>query len=431
MRVVGVVIATLVFGYGTGSATAAAPANIGPTLTTRISLPSDYDDIAQIVASGSSWLVVGNVEKSTIADSKLFPNEVSKGESDGYVAMLDPALQLVWSHRFGTVHDDVATAIARDREGIIWSVGVTTKEVQPVPSTSSTLAPATPVPSINPDGVLPVISPSPPAVADQLLVSSWSSSGQLLSQNLHVIADGVAINPTAAVVGKRGIYIVGSAVDALAGTSRGFYLLVAKDGSTGPVHWLGSKSVVLRAAALLSNGSLVVAGSIAEALKGRPAIGLVDAFVAVVNPVTGGILRTQRSGNKSATRSWESMSLDRVGNVMAAGLSRAGSKSETVSTSFSPKGAVRFSLRLANPLGTQIALPAPSGAFAAIAVATSSPGRAYLALFSANGRPIAPTYLAGKPGTGLVAASSGKGFLLATGDAGGLTLAWFAPRSGK
>jgi len=442
MRVVKMATVVLLLGLGVMSASAATPANVGPTQTVKISLPSDYDDITQIIGSGTSWLVVGNIDKSTVASSQLFPNEVSKGESDGYVAMLDPGLHLVWSHRFGTSHDDVATAIVRDRYGVIWSVGVTTKEVQSIPSPTPTatvapspLSPDAPVPTVNPDGVLPATTPSPPMVADQLLISSWSSSGQLLTQNLWAIADGVAIVPTAVVAGKSGVYVVGTAVNVDTGNSRGFYLLVTKDGAVGPIHWIGSKAIALRAAVLLGNGSLVVAGSIAEVLKGKPAIGLVDAYLATVNPTTGVILRSQRSGTKSATRSWESVSSDRLGNLMATGVSRVGSKSEVVATSFGPTGSVKFSLRLAKPLGTQIALPAPMGAFASIAVATSRPGRsgieAYLTPVGATGRLLTPAYLVGKAGFGLIAAAASKGYLLASSDLGGLTLAWFAPRIRK
>lgn len=434
MRVVKIVTATLVLGLGAVSASATTPATVMPTQSVKVSLPSDYDDVAQVIGSGTSWLVVGNIEKNTIVDSALFPNEVTMGGSDGYLALLDPALHLVWSHRFGTSNDDVATAIARDQDGIIWTVGVTTKEqptTTPTPSATSTTMP---MPTLNPDGVVPVVPFSASEVADQLVISSWNNAGQLLTQNLLAIAPGVALDPSAAVVGKSGIYVVGTGVDAAAGTSRGFYLLVSKDGSIGPVHWLGSKAVILRTAAVLSNGSLMVAGSIAETLKGRPAIGLVDAFIAVVNPITAAVLRTQRSGNISATRSWESVSVDRLGNALAVG-SSLGSKSEVVATSFSPSGVVKFSLRLAKPLGTQVAMPAPTGAFAAIAVATTHPGKsstdAYLAPIDVNGRLLSPTYLVGRAGNGLLAAAAGKGRLLISSNQGAVTLALFAPRSGK
>lgn len=441
MRAVKVVATAMLIGLGTMSASGASPANVAPTLTTKVLLPSDYDDITAITASGTSWLVTGNVDQNTVTDSKLFPSEASKGGSDGYVAMLDPALKLVWSHRFGTAHDDVATSITRDSSGVIWSVGVTSKQAQTIPSTSPTVAPtptsptATPIPTANPDGVVPVTSPSAPLVADQLLVSSWSNSGELLSQNLYPISDGVAINPTAVVAANRGIYIAGTAVNALAGTSRGFYLEVAADGKGGPVHWIGTKSVLLNGSALMKNGSLVVVGSIAEPLKGKPAIGPEDAYLVIVNPVTGAILRSMRSGNKSVNRAWASVSVDRLGNLLAIGPA-IGSKKEVVATSFGATGLVRFSLRLLGPaLGTQTALPAPSGASGAIVVASRRPGRSwiesYLAPVGAKGQLLRPVYLAGRAGTGLFAAAAGKGYLLASGDGGSLTLTWFAPRSGK
>ena len=445
MRAVKLAIATLVLGILGGVAYGATPAIIRPTLISTAALPSHSDDITQIIRAGNSWLVVGNVEKSTISTSTLFPNESSLGDTDGYIAMLDPALHLIWSHRFGTSHADVATAIALGGDGLIWTVGVTTKEVAAVPSTPPTstvapsppptLSPATPIPTFNPDGVAQVGTSAPPPVADQLLISSWSNTGQLLTQSLNLIADGISINPTAVVPDKSGIYVVGTAVDPSAGTSRGFYVHIAKDGMLGTIRWVGSKAVVLRTATLLSNGSLAIAGSIGETLKGKPSIGWVDAYVVVVNPTTGAVLRTVRSGFPSAFRSWESLVVDRFGNLTAVGPSRVGAKNAIVATSFSSSGAVKFLLRFANPVGTQALLLPPTGSFALLALSSTRPGRrgreAFLVPLDGRGRLLSPAYLAGKAGTGLLAVAQGHGYLLAVGDVSGITLSWFAPRSGK
>ena len=282
MRVIKFATATILLGLFGGVANGATPTTIRPTLGVAIGLPSDSDDISQMIGVGNSWFVVGNVEKNTIPTSTLFPNEVSLGDTDGYVAMLDPALHLVWSHRFGTSNADVATAIALGMDGLIWTVGVTGKEVPSAPSASPTATPATPVATVNPDGVVPLAPLTPSATADQLLVSSWSNTGQMLSQSVNSIAAGISINPTAVVPDKEGIYVVGTGVDPSAGTSRGFYVHIGKDGALGPVRWIGDKAVVLRAAALLSNGSLALAGSTSESMKGKPSIGLVSGGAARV-----------------------------------------------------------------------------------------------------------------------------------------------------
>jgi hypothetical protein len=392
---------------------------------------------------GNSWLAVGNVEKSTIPTSELFPSEVSLGGTDGYIAMLDPALHLVWSHRFGTSHADVATAIALGSDGLIWTVGVTTNEVPAVQSSppiatiapSPPLMPTTPIATVNPDGVVPVATSTRPTVADQLLISSWSNTGQLLSQSLNLIADGISLNPTAVVPDKSGIFVVGTGVDPSVGTSRGFYVHVTRVGTLGPIRWIGTKAVVLRTAALLSNGSLAVAGSISETLKGKASIGSVDALVVVVNPISGAVLRTLRSGFPSAFRSWESLSVDRFGNLTAIGPSRLDVKNEVFATSFSSSGAVKFSLHFANPVGTQASLLPPTGNSALLALSSIRPGRggreAFLVPLDSRGRVLSPTYLAGKAGTGLLAAAHGHGYLLAVDNVSGITLSWFAPQSGK
>jgi len=436
MRVVKIMAATLALGLGAVSAISASattPAAILATKKITVPLSNEYNDVVQVAASGTSWLIVGNLDKDTVTGSTLFPSEASIGGTDGYLTMLDSSLNPVWTHRFGTANDDVATALTRDSAGVIWTVGVSTKQVEPTPVSSPTQSPAV-IPTFNPDGVATVSPTVAPAVADQLLVSSWNSAGQLLTQSVQTIASGVALNPTSAVVGNSGIYVVGTAVNATTGISQGFYVLVAKDGSIGSVHWLGVKAVVLRSAAVLSNGTLMVAGSIAETLKGRLAIGPVDGFIAVVNPISGAIIRTQRSGNKSVARSWESISVDRQGYALAVGPA-IGSKSEVVASSFTSTGAVKFTLRLANPVGTQLAVSPPTGAFAALAVAANRPGKssieAFLTPIATNGRLLRPTYLVGLASSGLMAGAVGTGYLLVSGNPGMLTVAWFTPRSEK
>lgn len=419
-----------------GSAVAATPATIRPTITSAIPLPNSDDDIAQITSAGSSWVIIGNVEKQTIPASPLLPIEPSLGGSDGYLALLDSSLHLVWSHRFGTPNDDIATAVVRDSTGVIWGVGVTTKPAEPNPT--ATLAPSsppisTPAPTVNPDGVLPVTAPAAPAIADQLLVSAWSSDGSLLHQYLQPVAVGVSLLPTSVLADKYGIYVVGTAVDANAATSRGFYLHVDRDGTFGSVRWLGSEDVKLSSAVLLSRGSLVVAGSIAENLKGRPAIGLADAYLAILNPATGAVLRTVRTGKKGATASWESVTADRAGNIFVVGSSQIGRKSEAVATAFNAAGGIRFSRTFASPLGSQLALAPPKGAFAAIALTNSGKRgtESYLLPLSTGGVPLAPVRIAYRGGSGLLAGADGAGHLLATGTGTGVTLAWFSARVGK
>jgi len=445
MRRISWVSATLMLSLLTGSAVAATPATIRPTITSAIPLPSADDDIAQITSAGSSWIVVGNVEKGTISASPLFPSESSLGGSDGYLTLLDSSLRLVWSHRFGTANDDVATAVARDSSGVIWGVGVTSKPAQLsptatptptatlAPSPPPTLAPATPTPTVNPDGVQPITAPPAPPIADQLLISAWSSDGLLLHQYLQPIAAGVSILPTSVLADKYGIYVIGTAVDANATTSRGFYLHVNRDGTFGSVRWLGTKDVKLSSAAVLSSGSLVVVGSIAETLRGRPAIGLADAYVAILNPATGAVLRTQRSGKRGATTAWESVTADRSGNVFVVGSSLIGKRSEAIATSFNAGGGIKFSRTFASPLGAQLAITPPKGAFAAIALANSRKGavESYLLPLSASGAPLTPLRIAARGGSGLLAGAGGAGHLLATGTGAGVALAWFSPRVGK
>ncbi len=417
-----------------GSAVAATPATIRPTITSAIPLPNADDDITQITSSGSSWVIIGNVEKQTIPASPLLPIEPSLGGSDGYLALLDSSLHLVWSHRFGTPNDDIATAVVRDSTGVIWGVGVTTKPAEPSPATLAPSSPpmSTPVPTVNPDGVLPVTAPAGPAVADQLLISAWSSDGLLLNQYLQPVAVGVSLFPTSVLADKYGIYVVGTAVDANAATSRGFYLHVNRDGTFGGVRWLGIKDVKLSSAVLLSRGSLVVAGSIAETPKGR-AIGSADAYLAILNPGTGAVLRTVRTGKKGATASWESVTADRAGNIFAVGSSQIGGKSEAVATSFNAAGGIRFSRTFASPLGSQLALTPPKGAFAAIALTNSGKRgiESYLLPLSAGGVPLAPVRIAYRGGSGLLVGADGAGHLLATGSGTGVTLAWFSARVGK
>ena len=116
------------------------------------------------------------------------------------------------------------------------------------------------------------------------------------------------------------------------------------------------------------------------------------------------------------------------------GPSRVGVKSEVLANSVSSSGAIKFSLHFANPAGTQATLTPPTGDFAFLALTSTRPNRGratFLEPLDGRGRVLTPTYLAGKAGTGLMAAAHGHGYLLAIGDVNELTLSWFAPRIGK
>jgi len=317
---------------------AEAATSLSKTLTIGVE-----DDAAIAIATKSGWILAGTTFESS-ESSTVFADR-ALGGSDIWISSLDTTLATAWSHRVGTVQNDIFGGAALDQSGNIWLVGSSQSEtVTATPIVMTTPAPTsigpgnTPV-TVNPDGV----SLSSPLVASprplsQLIIQGVHSDGSAILKTTISFGEKYAVLPTGVVSDTTGLWIAGTILTLESKAMRGFYLNCDFALQCKTPIYLGKSGTSLRTTAL-SAGNLLVAGSTTDVWKGKPAIGKVDALVLVINVKSGVITQTQRSGNSGTQRSWESGAFVN-GEAVLAGTVDYGKKMEIVTTTFSKVGAV-------------------------------------------------------------------------------------------
>ena len=134
------------------------------------------DQVSALALTPSAIAIAGTVESSSATSAWV--TSKSLGGTDGFIAALDAAGNHLWETRLGTAQDDIATAMALDKQGNYWVVGSTQGAATPIPATTPTPNTA---PTINPDGVkvIPVAPPAPGLT--RLVLWNISATGQLLN----------------------------------------------------------------------------------------------------------------------------------------------------------------------------------------------------------------------------------------------------------
>jgi len=193
-----------------------APANISQAAVSAKSVPIKVLPVAPIMISNltgavgdqvsalaltpSAIVIAGTVESSSATSAWVTSNLL--GGTDGFIAALDATGNHLWDIRLGTAQDDVASALAIDKQGNFWVVGSSQGAVLPQPVASPTPNTA---PTINPDGVkvVPVVPPAPGLTrlvlwrvspGGQLLNTySYDSVGVIFPQSISITATGVSI----------------------------------------------------------------------------------------------------------------------------------------------------------------------------------------------------------------------------------------------
>lgn len=317
---------------------AEAATSLSKTLTIGLE-----DDAAIALSTKNGWILAGTTFESS-ESSTVFADR-ALGGSDIWIASLDATLAPTWSHRVGTVQNDIFGGAALDQSGNIWLVGSSQSEsVTATPIVITTPAPTsvgpgnTPV-TINPDGV----SLSSPLVAaprplSQLIIQGVRSDGSSLLKTTISFGAKFAVLPTGVVSDTTGLWIAGTILTLESKAIRGFYLNCDFALQCKAPIYLGKSGTSIRTTAL-SAGNLLVAGSTTDVWKGKPAIGKVDALALVINAKSGAVTQTLRSGNSGTQRSWESGAFVNGGAVLAGSVDY-GKKMEIVTTTFSKVGAV-------------------------------------------------------------------------------------------
>ncbi|CAB4771112.1 MAG: hypothetical protein F2718_03025 [Actinobacteria bacterium] len=408
------------------------------------------DDAAIALSTKNGWILAGTTFESS-ESSTVFADR-ALGGSDIWVASLDATLAPTWSHRAGTMQNDIFGGAALDQSGNIWLVGSSQSEtVTAAPIVMTTPAPATIGPgntpiTVNPDGVS-LTSPlvAAPRPLSQLIIQGVRSDGSALLKTTISFGAKFAVLPTGVVSDNTGLWIAGTILTLESKALRGFYLNCDFALQCKAPIYLGKSGTSIRTTAL-SAGNLLVAGSTTDVWKGKPAIGKVDALAVVVNVKSGAITQTQRSGNSGTRRSWESGAFVN-GEAVLAGTVDYGKKMEIVTTTFSKTGAVVSTRRwlgsppvaLAPRVGGAIALAfavSPSE-LKAISPPTKGVGldalSVSLSASKSGSRTLGLTHVSPRVGDQslLALAANSTGLLTVSGSGPGLLLLDFYPDSGS
>lgn len=408
------------------------------------------DDAAIALSTKNGWILAGTTFESS-ESSTVFADR-ALGGSDIWVASLDATLAPTWSHRAGTMQNDIFGGAALDQSGNIWLVGSSQSEtVTAAPIVMTTPAPATIGPgntpiTVNPDGVS-LTSPlvAAPRPLSQLIIQGVRSDGSALLKTTISFGAKFAVLPTGVVSDNTGLWIAGTILTLESKALRGFYLNCDFALQCKAPIYLGKSGTSIRTTAL-SAGNLLVAGSTTDVWKGKPAIGKVDALALVVNVKSGAITQTQRSGNSGTRRSWESGAFVN-GEAVLAGTVDYGKKMEIVTTTFSKTGAVVSTRRwlgsppvaLAPRVGGAIALAfsvSPSE-LKAISPPTKGVGldalSVSLSASKSGSRTLGLTHVSPRVGDQslLALAANSTGLLTVSGSGPGLLLLDFYPDSGS
>ena len=408
------------------------------------------DDAAIALSTKNGWILAGTTFESS-ESSTVFADR-ALGGSDIWVASLDATLAPTWSHRAGTMQNDIFGGAALDQSGNIWLVGSSQSEtVTAAPIVMTTPAPATIGPgntpiTVNPDGVS-LTSPlvAAPRPLSQLIIQGVRSDGSALLKTTISFGAKFAVLPTGVVSDNTGLWIAGTILTLESKALRGFYLNCDFALQCKAPIYLGKSGTSIRTTAL-SAGNLLVAGSTTDVWKGEPAIGKVDALAVVVNVKSGAITQTQRSGNSGTRRSWESGAFVN-GEAVLAGTVDYGKKMEIVTTTFSKTGAVVSTRRwlgsppvaLAPRVGGAIALAfavSPSE-LKAISPPTKGVGldalSVSLSASKSGSRTLGLTHVSPRVGDQslLALAANSTGLLTVSGSGPGLLLLDFYPDSGS
>jgi len=167
-----------------------------PAITT-VSPVGSGDQISDIALDSNLVAIVGTVESGLVN----IVTSPTLGGSDGFISALDKTKKLVWNLRLGSSSDDIATAVAKDREGFFWVVGATSKPADTATAVINNSA-------VNLDSITVENSVSPKNTLNRLLLWKIGSNGEI-SQTYFNDVNGL-IAPSAITLSGASLKIVGS-----------------------------------------------------------------------------------------------------------------------------------------------------------------------------------------------------------------------------
>lgn len=167
-----------------------------PAITT-VSPVGSGDQISDIALDSNLVAIVGTVESGLVN----IVTSPTLGGSDGFISALDKTKKIVWNLRLGSSSDDIATAVAKDREGFFWVVGATSKPADTATAVINNSA-------VNLDSITVENPVSPKNTLNRLLLWKIGSNGEI-SQTYFNDVNGL-IAPSAITLSGASLKIVGS-----------------------------------------------------------------------------------------------------------------------------------------------------------------------------------------------------------------------------
>ena len=270
-------------------------------LLTTIGVPSE---VSGVVVSGKNLIVYGTQN------------------SRAYVKAFDVNGTELWKVPLDQSQGSVATTAAVDAAGDIWIAGST-----PLAASSSVTPSGTTQATINPDNA--VIPPST-LVADLKALTIWKVSASGVVGLPSVLPSSHVILPTALLIDKAGLTIVGSLASER--TNAGFIVSLNSSGAFTKLLQIGSISTAIESVSRNTDGTFTLVGSSGETIAGKKLAGLIDGVIVRVSKDLK-IVSAVRSSISKGKRIWNST----TASLLLGGEVVVGSKSEVAVTKFSSR----------------------------------------------------------------------------------------------
>jgi hypothetical protein len=279
-------------------------------LLTTIGAPSE---VSGVVVSGKNLIVYGTQN------------------SRAYVKALDVNGTELWKIQLDQSQGSVATAAAVDAVGDIWIAGST-----PLAASSAVTPSGTTQATINPDNA---VIPAPTLVGDLKALTIWKVSATGVVGSPSILPSSHVILPTALLIEKAGLIIVGSLASEK--TNAGFIVSLTS-GVFSKLLQIGSLSTTIESVSRNADGTFTLVGSSGETIAGKKLVGLIDGVIVRVSKDLK-IVSAVRSSISKGKRIWNST----TASLLLGGEVVVGSKSEVAVTKFSSRYIPTWTFRFA------------------------------------------------------------------------------------
>jgi hypothetical protein len=292
----------------------AAPVKVIVTplkLLTTVGLPSE---VTGVVISGKNIIVYGTQD------------------SRAYAKALDSNGNELWKLQLDQSQGSVATTATVDAVGDIWIAGST-----PLALPLSITPPGTTPAMINPDNAL---IPTPTFVGDLKALTIWKVTAAGVMTPPYVLASSHVILPTALLIGKAGLTIVGSLASEK--TNAGFIVSLNSSGVFSKILEIGSLSTTIESVSRNTDGTFTLVGASGETIAGKKLVGLTDGVIIKVSNSLK-ISSVVRSSISKGNRIWNST----TSSLLLGGQVVVSNKSEVAVTKFSSRYLPTWTFRFA------------------------------------------------------------------------------------